>query len=83
MILIAGGDDTVGAASGAAPELLHELPHDHALHEYLYYPQAGHIVLDIPYTPAYSATLDGGTVAADSAAWASDWPATIKLIASH
>lgn len=60
------------------------LPHNRAAHRYLYYPQAGHIVLNIPYSPVSNTVLgDGGTVASESHAWISDWPATISFISTH
>jgi hypothetical protein len=57
------------------------LPHDGEAHVHLNYPGAAHVVLDIPYAPAFS--NDGGTRAADEAAYVSDWPASVRFISGH
>ncbi len=84
LLLIAGGDDTVWPSYVQAPRILAGLPHSGAVHRYLYYAHVGHIALNIPYSPIANAVLGaGGTVASDSHAWISDWPATIEFITSH
>ncbi len=84
LLLIAGGDDTVWPSFVYAPQIMAHLPHNGAPHRYLYYPQAGHIVLGIPYSVVPNEFLDdGGTTASDSAAWMRAWPAMIDFINSH
>lgn len=84
VLLIAGGDDTLSPSYVQAPRIMVGLPHNGAAHRYLYYPQAGHVVLDIPYTPVSELVLNvGGTVASDSHAWITDWPSTIRFITTH
>ncbi len=81
VILVAGGDDTVWPSFVMAPRIMASLPHNGAVHRYLYYPQAGHIVLGVPYGAVTNTVLnDGGTVASESAAWSADWPAMIGFI---
>lgn len=84
VLVVSGGDDLVWPSSLYADQIMRSLPRARAAHVHLNYPAAGHVVLAIPYTPIPQSYLaDGGTVAADSAAYMSDWPATMKFITSH
>ncbi len=81
VMLISGGDDSVWPSQFQADQVMTALPHDGAAHVHLNYPGAGHIVLAYPSLP--SAADEGGTVAANAAAHASDWPAMLRFIAVH
>lgn len=84
VLLVTGGNDLVWPSGIYAGRIMSSLPHDRAAHVRLNYPTAGHLVLAIPYAPIARGELaDGGTVAGDSAAYISDWPATLSFITSH
>jgi hypothetical protein len=81
VLLFSGGMDRVGPTNVYSDLIIQGLPHDQAPHEHLNYPAAGHVVLDIPYGTLTTRNLaDGGTLAANSAAYISDWPATVRFI---
>ncbi|MGH2892338.1 MAG: acyl-CoA thioesterase/bile acid-CoA:amino acid N-acyltransferase family protein [Solirubrobacteraceae bacterium] len=82
VMLVSGGADAVWPADLQADQVMKMLPHDGAAHVHLNYPAAGHLVLGVPYYPE---TVDGtgGSLAADQAAAASDWPAMLRFIAGH
>lgn len=90
VMLISGGHDELWPSDTYARQLMSELHSDRAPHVHLNYPAAGHVVLDIPYTPPIitepeaNAVINlGGTPAADAAAYQSDWPAMIRFITAH
>lgn len=87
VMLISGGDDQLWPSDTYANQIMRELRSDRARHVHLNYPAAGHIVLDIPYSPPFIRATErnivinlGGTPAADEAAYQSDWPAMIRFI---
>jgi dienelactone hydrolase len=82
VLLVSGGADALWPSDLQADQLMRALPRDGAAHVHLNYPAAGHLVLGVPYYPA---TVDGtgGTLAADEAALATDWPAMLRFIAGH
>jgi dienelactone hydrolase len=81
VMLLTGGDDQRWPSSASAAQIMSALPHDGAAHVALNYPGAGHAALRIPYGPVPVGLLAyGGTIAANSAAYASDWPASIAFI---
>jgi dienelactone hydrolase len=82
VMLVSGGEDALWPSDLQANQLMTALPHDHAAHVHLNYPAAGHEVLGIPYYPAPPAQ-DGGTAAANEAAYTSDWPAMLRFTAGH
>jgi hypothetical protein len=83
-LLISGGDDTVWPSDLAADQIMSALPDNAEPHVHLNYPDAGHLVLGIPYTPISPSELaDGGTSTGNNAAHTSDWPAMIAFIAQH
>jgi pimeloyl-ACP methyl ester carboxylesterase len=80
-LLISGRDDKVWLSDLAADQVMSELPHGAERHVHVNYPDAGHLVLGIPYTPIIPSELaDGGTSAGINVAHASDWPAMIAFI---
>jgi dienelactone hydrolase len=81
VMLVTGGADAVWPSQLQADQVMMALPHDGAAHVHLNYPGAGHIVLADPSLP--TADSEGGTVAANEAAHASDWPAMLRFIAGH
>ncbi len=84
VLVITGGEDLVWNSEVFAERIMSLLPRTGSAHLHLNYPAAGHFVLAIPYTPIPAPELaDGGTVAGDSAAYISDWPATISFITGH
>jgi pimeloyl-ACP methyl ester carboxylesterase len=84
VLLVSGGDDTDSPSELHADQIIAALPHNAQPHVHLNYPNAGHFVLSIPYTPFLPTELvDGGSAAGNSAAHTSDWPATIAFIANH
>ncbi|MBV9423815.1 MAG: acyl-CoA thioesterase/BAAT N-terminal domain-containing protein [Solirubrobacterales bacterium] len=90
VLLISGGDDQLWPSDTYAAQIMSGLGSDRAIHQHLNYPDAGHIVLDVPYTPPVIETPGprgrinlGGSAAADEAAHLSDWPATINFITHH
>jgi pimeloyl-ACP methyl ester carboxylesterase len=83
-LLISGADDTVWPSDLHADQIMAALPHNGNPHIHLNYPDAGHLVLGIPYTPILPSELAaGGTTAGNNAAHTSDWPAMITFIAQH
>jgi dienelactone hydrolase len=82
VLLVTGGQDAVWPSELQADQLMMALPHDGAAHVHLNYPAAGHEVLGVPSYPAPPAQ-DGGTAAANEAAYASDWPAMLRFTAGH
>jgi dienelactone hydrolase len=82
VLLVSGGQDAVWPSALQADQLMRLLPHDGAAHVHLNYPAAGHEVLGAPYYPAPPAQ-DGGTLAANESAYASDWPAMLRFTARH
>jgi hypothetical protein len=81
VMLITGGDDELAASQADADQIVAGLPHRGAAHIHLHYPGAGPAVLGIPYGPIPAARVAyGGTIAADAAAYASAWPASIAFV---
>ncbi len=84
VLLISGGDDTVWPSDLAADQIMSALPNNGEPHVHLNYPDAGHLVLGIPYTPIFPSELaDGGTSTGDNAAHTTGWPPMIAFIAGH
>jgi dienelactone hydrolase len=81
-LLMSGGQDAVWPSDLQADQLMKLFPHDGAAHVHLNYPAAGHLVFGAPYFPT-SVDGTGGSLAADQAAAAQDWPATLRFIAGH
>lgn len=81
-LLVSGGQDALWPSELQADQLMKLFPHDGAAHVHLNYPAAGHLVLGVPYFPS-SVDGTGGSLAADQAATAQDWPAMLRFIAGH
>jgi hypothetical protein len=81
VMLITGGEDHLASSQTDADQIVASLPHTGAARVHLHYPGAGPAVLGIPYGPIPAARLAyGGTIAADAAAYASAWPASIAFV---
>lgn len=91
VLLISGGDDQLWPSEIYANQIIAGLRSDPAPHQHLNYAGAGHIVLGLPYAPAFieepgphGGTIDlGGTPSANNTAHEQDWPAMIKFIAKN
>lgn len=81
VMLLTGGDDLLWPSRAYAQQIMSALPPDGAARVHLNYPAAGDAVLGIPFSPIPAPRLAyGGTIAADSAAYMSDWPASIAFV---
>jgi Acyl-CoA thioester hydrolase/BAAT N-terminal region/BAAT / Acyl-CoA thioester hydrolase C terminal len=81
VMLITGGQNELASSQADADQIVAALPHSGAAHIHLHYPGAGPAVLGIPYGPIPAARVAyGGTIAADAAAYASAWPASIAFV---
>jgi dienelactone hydrolase len=84
VMLITGGDDQLESSQADADQILAALPHGGGAHVHLHYPGAGPAVLGIPYAPIPMTRLEyGGTIAANAAAYASAWPASVAFVEQH
>lgn len=91
VMLISGADDQLWPSNVYADRIMAALRSDPARHTHLNYPAAGHGAFSFPYIPGTTEEREspgtvidlGGTIAGNSAAHVSDWPAAIRFILSN